>query len=111
MGRLNLFIPLGILLVAAIPAEGQSKRQDSPFELYHGYLIVVRGSVGNLENLSFVVDAGAYHSVVDQWIAHKLGLKPVGSMEQLAANHVLPCTAFSCRDSHGAATHSRHSTH
>lgn len=89
MGRLNLFMPLGILLVAAIPAGGQAKRQDVPFELYHGYLVVVKGSAGSLENLSFAVDTGTLHSVVDQRIAHKLGLKPVGAIEQLAVSHVV----------------------
>jgi predicted aspartyl protease len=89
MGRLNWILGIAIALVVAIPAVGQSKRQVVPFELYNGYLIVVKGSVGNLKNLSLVVDTGASHSVVDDRIVRKLRLKPVGSIEQLAANHVV----------------------
>jgi hypothetical protein len=42
--------------------------------LQWGYLVIVEGSIGNLGKLNFVVDSGAYPSVVDQKIAHGLGL-------------------------------------
>jgi hypothetical protein len=47
---------------------------ELPFKLYRGYAIVVRGSVGNLKNLNFLVDTGAIPSVLDQRIARKLHL-------------------------------------
>jgi predicted aspartyl protease len=45
-----------------------------PFELY-GHLIVVKGSVGELEDLNLVIDTGATMTVVNRDIARKLGLK------------------------------------
>ena len=48
---------------------------EVPFKLYRGYVIVVRGSIGGLKNLNFLVDTGAVPSVVDARIARKLHLR------------------------------------
>ena len=45
------------------------------FKLYRGYAIIVRGSIGNLKNLNFLVDTGAVPSVLDGRIASQLGVE------------------------------------
>lgn len=54
-----------------MPSQGPTKVS---FQLHRGYLVIVEGSIGNLGKLNFLVDTGAYPSVVDQKIAHVLGL-------------------------------------
>ena len=55
---------------------GSGPREGSKveFELYRNYLIVVRGSVGPLKGLNFLVDTGATPSVFDPRVKDKLGL-------------------------------------
>jgi Aspartyl protease len=45
-----------------------------PFRLTWGYLVIVEGSIGNLQKLNFLVDTGACPSIVDRNIAQNLGL-------------------------------------
>jgi predicted aspartyl protease len=45
-----------------------------PFHLCRGYLVIVEGSIGDVQKLNFLVDTGAYPSVVDQKITHNLRL-------------------------------------
>jgi len=57
----------GMLPLARVPFK-------LPVRVYWGYLVIVEGSIGNLQKLNFLVDTGAYPSVVDQKIARKLRL-------------------------------------
>jgi hypothetical protein len=45
-----------------------------PIRLFWNYLVMVEGSIGNVRKLHFLVDTGAYPSIVDQKIARNLGL-------------------------------------
>jgi hypothetical protein len=49
-------------------------RTKLSFRLDWGYLVIVEGSVGSLKNLNFLVDTGSSTSIIDQKIAHDLGL-------------------------------------
>jgi predicted aspartyl protease len=49
-------------------------RTTLPFQLCRDYLVVVEGSIGTLEKLTFIIDTGTYPSIVDQRIATALGL-------------------------------------
>lgn len=55
---------------------------EIPFKLCRGYAIVVRGSIGTVKNLNFLVDTGAVPSVLDQRISRKLHL--TGTVEKLS---------------------------
>lgn len=46
---------------------------ELPIQLCRDYLVVVEGSIGTLEKLTFIVDTGTYPSIVDQRIANTLG--------------------------------------
>jgi len=89
MVQLKRILAFTIVLVTAMSVAGQSERKDIPFELHNGYLIVIKGSIGKLKNLSFVVDTGSYRSVLDEGTARKLRLQSNGLVEGLAPNHIV----------------------
>jgi predicted aspartyl protease len=64
-------------------------RTKLPFHLYWGYLVIVEGSIGNVQKLNFLVDTGAHPNVVDQKIAHKLGLAEQPARVTLSIQSVL----------------------
>ena len=57
-------------------------RSEVSFKLYRGYAIVVRGSIGSMKNLNFLIDTGAVPSVLDRRIAERLHLG--GTTEKLS---------------------------
>src|SRR5260370_5628835 len=44
------------------------------FRLSWGYVVVVEGSIGHVQKLNLLVETGAYRSMIDQKMAHNLGL-------------------------------------
>jgi predicted aspartyl protease len=59
-------------------ANADPPREESvfrvPFKLHRGFAIVVRGSIGTVKNLNFLIDTGASPTVVDCRVARKLRL-------------------------------------
>lgn len=69
------FLGIALILGTALPVPAQSRKEEVAFDLRHGYLIVVKGSTGNLGDLSFVVDTGTTHSMLDRKVAERLSLR------------------------------------
>jgi Aspartyl protease len=77
MRKRNLCL-LSLLLLLALAGEasagGYADGKPLRFDLYYGYLIVVRGGVGPFRNLHFLLDTGASPSIVDRKLMQKLHL-------------------------------------
>jgi predicted aspartyl protease len=85
-----------ILVASALGQNGAGRdapralsRTELHFRLYRNYLIVVRGDVGCLEGLNFLIDTGANPTAVDRKIANKLGLKGLSKKLNLLDQSVL----------------------
>jgi predicted aspartyl protease len=70
---------LSLLMISTVAvepiAEGSLIRATAVgFDLYRGYLIVVRGSAGPEKDLNFLLDTGASFTVLDRRLAGKLRL-------------------------------------
>ena len=66
-------------IVASVLVSGQPLRSaetiaEVPFELYQHHLIVIKGSIGELDGRSLLIDTGTIPSMVDARIARKLHL-------------------------------------
>ena len=75
MRRISMLAALTALSFSSTIALALEGRDDVPFKLYRGYVIVVRGSIGGLKNLNLVVDTGAIPGVLDTRIARRLHLQ------------------------------------
>ena len=80
MGRARsfLFLVIASLTFAPTSASGNSdadaEYREFPIKIYQGYLIVVEGSVGDVQGLSFLLDTGASNSAIDRRVAEKFAL-------------------------------------
>ena len=72
-----------VLSCSAVSAQTSSRQNVLPLRLYGEHLVVVRGSIGTLENRNLVIDTGAYPSIIDGAVAKKLHL--TGQAEELDA--------------------------
>jgi hypothetical protein len=76
MQRFTVLFVLSALLLCSVSGEAQSSSLANtlPIELYKNYVIVVRGSIGTLENRRFIIDTGAYPTVISPRAGKKLRL-------------------------------------
>jgi predicted aspartyl protease len=65
---------LTVLAVALQPVANGSGPTAVGFDLYGGYLIVVRGSAGPQKDLNFLLDTGVSNTLLDRRLAQKLHL-------------------------------------
>jgi Aspartyl protease len=63
------------LSMGSTPARGADKSSEIPFKLVQGFGIVVRGEIGSLHDLNFLVDTGAVPSVLSQRAASQIGIR------------------------------------
>ena len=67
---------LGILSTSHLHAQDLSTVSPTiPVELVSDFLVVIRGQIGDLDGLKFIVDTGATHSAIDRKVADRLHLQ------------------------------------
>ncbi|HST09727.1 MAG TPA: retropepsin-like aspartic protease [Terriglobales bacterium] len=83
MGRHISFALSLVLLFSCAPVWARTGTSEyiMGFKIYGQQLIVVQGSIGLLERRNFVIDTGAYPTVIDRDVAEKLSLS--GHREEL----------------------------
>ena len=78
----------GIAVITLLLSGACAAQSDMPFKLVGEHLIVVQGSLGDLQKRNLVIDTGAYPSIIDTGVARKLHIS--GHSEELdAVNHKL----------------------
>ena len=78
MGRSTLLSCLSVVLLCSALSVAETNSQFDhvvPAKIYNGYLVVVQGSIGNLEKRNLAIDTGAFPSIIDQDLARKLHLE------------------------------------
>jgi predicted aspartyl protease len=78
-GTTCLLAAVASALVSTTPLRSAEAIADVPFELYQHHLVVAKGAIGQLSNLSLLIDTGTIPSAVDQRIARKLRLQTESS--------------------------------
>jgi len=78
---LHILSTMLLWCAAGISQSTESSAKILPIDLFRNYLIVVRGSIGPLQNRHFIIDTGAYPTVISPQIAKKLHLS--GHKEQV----------------------------
>ncbi len=64
-----------------LTVNGEARHKDVerlPFQLYRNHLIIVSGRLGSIEKRNLLIDTGASPTIIDEALAHELGLKPIG---------------------------------
>ncbi len=75
---------MAVVVALSVSAAAKHNRnvQKVPFTLYRNHLVVAAGQLGNMGKRNLLIDTGAIPTVVDEALAHELGLKPVARPAQ-----------------------------
>jgi predicted aspartyl protease len=92
MPVLFVLVLVPLVLVGSMPLRAESAAESQPLQrrgssempmrLYGGFLIVAKGRIGARDNLNFVLDTGATHSIVDSHLAAALQLPPSEALKK-----------------------------
>jgi predicted aspartyl protease len=88
---------LSVVLLCSTFTAAQSNAQFEhivPAKIYNGYLVVVQGSIGDLEKRNLAIDTGAYPSIIDQDLARKLHLEGEKGELRVVERNLKSRTAF-----------------
>jgi predicted aspartyl protease len=78
LGTWTVLLWLDLLGLTVLTAWAQGPGPTSiPIKVKEGYLVVAKGSIGSLDNLTFVVDTGTSRTLMDSRIAKQLQLTGV----------------------------------
>jgi len=69
---------LGFLFTSLADAQdlgNSAARPTMPFQLVSGFLVVVKGQVGDLDGLKFILDTGTSYTMIDRKVADRLRLR------------------------------------
>jgi predicted aspartyl protease len=71
---------MAVLVLLSLNAAAKHNKdvQKIPFRLYRNHLVIVGGRLGSIEKRNLLIDTGANPTVVDEALAHELGLKLIG---------------------------------
>ncbi len=84
--RIVLLIVTAAVLFSTL-AHGAGVPDEIPFKLVQGFGIVVRGEVGSMSNLNFLLDTGAVPSVLSERVASQIGATGVKGSFALLDNN------------------------
>jgi predicted aspartyl protease len=69
-----VFLMITVVMLGTTLARGARIPGEIPFKLVQGFGIVVRGEVGPMSNLNFLLDTGAVPSVLSERVAARIGI-------------------------------------
>lgn len=75
MSNFKIRLLITVLAISSTLARGAEKPEEIRFKLVQGFGIVVRGDIGSLHDMNFLVDTGAVPSVLGQRVASQLGIR------------------------------------
>ena len=75
MPNFKISLLISALAISSTLVRGAEKPEEIPFKLVQGFGIVVRGDIGRLHDMNFLVDTGAVPSVLGQRTASQLGIR------------------------------------
>lgn len=75
MSNFKIVFLVMALAVTSAQIRGTAKPDEAPFKLVQGFGIVVRGEIGSMKEMNFLLDTGAVPSVVGQRAASQLGIR------------------------------------